>query len=42
MAVDGRGLHMTGSANESEDVALELLDATALLWRLQLEGISVG
>ena len=28
--------------DESEDVALELLDATALLWRLQLEGISVG
>jgi hypothetical protein len=26
----------------SQDVALELLDATALLWRLQLEGISVG
>jgi hypothetical protein len=31
-------LHHAGS----EDVALELLDATALLWRLQLEGISVG
>jgi hypothetical protein len=31
-------LHHAGSA----DVALELLDATALLWRLQLEGISVG
>lgn len=26
----------------SEDVALELLDATALLWRLHLEGTSVG
>jgi hypothetical protein len=26
----------------SEDVALELLDATALLWRLHLEGIPVG
>ncbi len=25
-----------------EDVALELLDATALLWRLHLEGIAVG
>ena len=27
---------------ESEDVALELLDATALLWRLHLEGTPVG
>ena len=27
---------------QSEDVALELLDATALLWRLHLEGIPVG
>jgi hypothetical protein len=27
---------------ESEDVALELLDATALLWRLYLEGTPVG
>ncbi len=26
----------------SQDIALELLDATALLWRLQLEGISVA
>jgi hypothetical protein len=26
----------------SEDIALELLDATALLWRLHLEGIQVG
>jgi hypothetical protein len=26
----------------SEDVALELLDATALLWRLHLEGTAVG
>jgi hypothetical protein len=27
---------------ESEDVALELLDATSLLWRLHLEGTPVG
>jgi hypothetical protein len=27
---------------QSEDVALELLDATALLWRLHLEGTPVG
>jgi hypothetical protein len=33
-----RVLHHSGS----QDVALELLDATALLWRLQLEGISAG
>jgi len=38
LAVYDRVLHHSGSA----DVALELLDATALLWRLQLEGISVG
>jgi hypothetical protein len=38
LAVYDRVLHHDGS----EDVALELLDATALLWRLQLEGISVG
>jgi hypothetical protein len=38
LAVYDRFLHHAGS----EDVALELLDATALLWRLQLEGISVG
>ncbi len=38
LAVYDRVLHH----DESEDVALELLDATALLWRLQLEGISVG
>jgi hypothetical protein len=38
LAVYDRVLHH----HESEDVALELLDATALLWRLQLEGISVG
>ncbi len=38
LAVYDRVLHH----DQSEDVALELLDATALLWRLQLEGISVG
>jgi len=38
LAVYDRVLHHAGS----EDVALELLDATALLWRLQLEGIAVG
>ncbi len=38
LAVYDRVLHNAGS----QDVALELLDATALLWRLQLEGISVG
>jgi hypothetical protein len=38
LAVYDRVLHHAGSA----DVALDLLDATALLWRLQLEGISAG
>jgi hypothetical protein len=38
LAVYDRVLHH----GESEDVALELLDATALLWRLQLEGILAG
>jgi hypothetical protein len=38
LAVYDRVLHHSGS----QDVALELLDATALLWRLQLEGISAG
>jgi hypothetical protein len=38
LAVYDRVLHHQGS----QDVALELLDATALLWRLQLEGISAG
>jgi hypothetical protein len=38
LAVYDRVLHPSGSA----DVALELLDATALLWRLRLEGISAG
>jgi hypothetical protein len=38
LAVYDRVLHH----DESQDVALELLDATALLWRLPLEGISVG
>ena len=38
LAVYDRFLHHAGS----QDVALELLDASALLWRLQLEGISVG
>jgi tetratricopeptide (TPR) repeat protein len=38
LAVYDRMLHN----EDSEDVALELLDATALLWRMQLEGTSVG
>ena len=38
LAVYDRFLHHAGS----QDVALELLDATALLWRLQLEGIPAG
>jgi hypothetical protein len=38
LAVYDRVLHRA----DSQDVALELLDATALLWRMQLEGISVG
>jgi hypothetical protein len=38
LAVYDRVLHHPGSG----DIALELLDATALLWRLQLEGISVA
>jgi hypothetical protein len=38
LAVYDSVLHHAGSA----DVAFELLDATALLWRLQLEGISTG
>ena len=38
LAVYDRVLHHDGS----EDVALELLDATALLWRLHLEGEPVG
>jgi hypothetical protein len=38
LAVYDRFLHHAGS----QDVALELLDATALLWRLQLEGISAS
>lgn len=38
LAVYDRVLHHEGS----QDVALELLDATALLWRMQLEGTSVG
>jgi hypothetical protein len=38
LAVYDRVLHHAGSG----DIALELLDATALLWRLQLEGISVA
>jgi hypothetical protein len=38
LAVYDRVLHH----GDSQDVALELLDATALLWRLWLEGISVG
>ncbi|MGP7997226.1 MAG: tetratricopeptide repeat protein [Streptosporangiaceae bacterium] len=38
LAVYDRMLHHDGSA----DVALELLDATALLWRLHLEGTAVG
>jgi hypothetical protein len=38
LAVYDRFLHHAGS----EDVALELLDATALLWRLELEGTPVA
>ena len=38
LAVYDRVLHH----EESQDVALELLDATALLWRLQLEGTPAG
>ncbi len=38
LAVYDMFLHHGGS----EDVALELLDATALLWRLRLEGITAG
>ena len=38
LAVYDRMLHHEGS----EDVALELLDATALLWRMHLEGAAVG
>ncbi len=38
LAVYDQFLHHSGS----EDIALELLDATALLWRLWLEGIPVG
>jgi hypothetical protein len=38
LAVYDRFLRHAGS----EDIALELLDATALLWRLHLEGISAG
>ncbi len=38
LAVYDRVLHHEGS----EDVALELLDASALLWRLHLEGEAVG
>lgn len=38
LTVYDRVLHHEGS----QDIALELLDATALLWRMQLEGISVG
>ena len=38
LAVHDQFLHHGGS----EDIALELLDATALLWRLWLEGIPVG
>jgi hypothetical protein len=38
LEVYDRVLHHTGS----EDVALELLDASALLWRLHLEGEAVG
>ncbi|MGB7050874.1 MAG: tetratricopeptide repeat protein [Acidimicrobiales bacterium] len=38
LAVYDRVLHHGGS----EDVALELLDASALLWRLHLEGQAVG
>jgi hypothetical protein len=38
LAVYDRVLHHDGS----EDVALELLDATGLLWRLSLENVDVG
>ena len=38
LAVYDRFLHHAGSG----DVALELLDASALLWRLRLEGADVG
>jgi tetratricopeptide (TPR) repeat protein len=38
LAVYDTFLHHAGS----DDVALELLDASALLWRLQLEGVSAG
>jgi len=38
LAVYDRMLHHPGS----QDVALELLDASALLWRMQLEGTPVG
>ena len=38
LAIYDRVLHHDGS----EDVALELLDASALLWRLHLEGEAVG
>jgi len=38
LGVYDKVLHHAGS----QDVALELLDATALLWRLRLEGIGVG
>jgi hypothetical protein len=38
LAVHDTFLHHAGS----DDVALELLDASALLWRLQLEGVPVG
>jgi hypothetical protein len=38
LAVYDQFLHHSGS----EDIALELLDATALLWRLWLEGIPAG
>jgi tetratricopeptide (TPR) repeat protein len=38
LAVYDQSLHHGGS----EDIALELLDATALLWRLWLEGIPAG
>ena len=38
LSVYDRTLHH----QDSEDVAIELLDATALLWRLHLEGTAVG
>jgi tetratricopeptide (TPR) repeat protein len=38
LAIYDSVLHHAGS----DDVAMELLDASALLWRLQLEGVSVG